>query len=199
MSDYKDRMADYVDVAARIAEFREKHPGGSLQAEVERWPTEDLPFVAVRAAAYRSPDDPAPGIGWAWEPYPGTTPYTKNSELQNAETSAWGRAIVAALAADTRKGIASADEVRNRSESPATPQRTRTRSAGESDPGLSPLLSPGSSPATAGDQSGAAGKDVTGEGPSKPAACAHEWQPAPRKGFLLCGKCGHAIKEGEKP
>jgi hypothetical protein len=29
-----------------------------------------------------------------------------------AETSAWGRAIVAALAADTKKGIASADEVR---------------------------------------------------------------------------------------
>jgi hypothetical protein len=34
--------------------------------------------------------------------------------LQNAETSAWGRAIVAALAADTRAGVASADEVHNR-------------------------------------------------------------------------------------
>jgi hypothetical protein len=34
--------------------------------------------------------------------------------LQNAETAAWGRAIVAALAADTRAGIASQQEVRNR-------------------------------------------------------------------------------------
>jgi hypothetical protein len=37
----------------------------------------------------------------------------KNSELQNAETSAWGRAIVACLAADTQK-IATANDVRNR-------------------------------------------------------------------------------------
>ena len=51
----------------------------------------------------------------AFEPFPGRTPYTRGSELQNAETSAWGRAIVAALAADTnRAGVASADEVRNR-------------------------------------------------------------------------------------
>ena len=42
---------------------------------------------------------------------PGLTPYTKNSELQNAETSAWGRALVAVLAADTKEGVASADEV----------------------------------------------------------------------------------------
>jgi hypothetical protein len=42
---------------------------------------------------------------------PGKTPYTKDSEIQNAETSAWGRAIVAVLAADTRKGVASRDEV----------------------------------------------------------------------------------------
>ena len=50
----------------------------------------------------------------AWEPFPGRTPYTFNSELMNAETSAQGRAIVAALAADTRKGVASQEEVRNR-------------------------------------------------------------------------------------
>jgi hypothetical protein len=72
-------------------------------------------FVVFVAAAFRSPDDPRPGIGTAWEPFPGLTPYTKNSELQNAETSAWGRAIVAALAGDTRRSVASAEEVRNRS------------------------------------------------------------------------------------
>jgi hypothetical protein len=68
--------------------------------------------VAYVAAAYRTPDDPRPGIGVAWELYPGTTPYTRDSELMNAETSAWGRAIVA-VGIPTKK-IASADEVRNR-------------------------------------------------------------------------------------
>ena len=112
-------LGDYVDVAARIAEFREKHPDGSLQPanpsepyRVER--IGDDTYIVVVAAAYRTPDDQRPGIGMAYEPYPGRTPYTRGSELQNAETSAWGRAIVAALAADTRRGIASAEEVRNR-------------------------------------------------------------------------------------
>jgi hypothetical protein len=113
------RLGDYIDVAARIAEFRSKHPDGSLQPAREDRPFEVVEiagqtFVAVVAAAYRTPDDPRPGIGMAYEQFPGRTPYTRGSELQNAETSAWGRAIVAALAADTKKGIASAEEIRNR-------------------------------------------------------------------------------------
>lgn len=113
-------MGDYIDVAARIVEFREKYPEGSLQpADIAKpFLVETIgnqTFIAVVAAAYRSQDDQRPGIGMAYEQFPGRTPYTRGSELQNAETSAWGRAIVAALAADTKKGIASADEVRNRS------------------------------------------------------------------------------------
>jgi hypothetical protein len=64
-----------------------------------------------KAYAYRTADDPRPGVGHASEPIPGKTPYTKDSEWANGETSAWGRAIVAVLAADTRKGVASRDEV----------------------------------------------------------------------------------------
>lgn len=112
--------ADYVDVAERIRLFRDLYPEGSLRpASLERpfW-IEDVPNVGPRlvyvAAAYRHPEDPAPGIGSAWEPLPGRTPYTRDSELMVAETSAWGRAIVAALAADTKRGVASADEVRAR-------------------------------------------------------------------------------------
>ncbi len=106
---------DYVDVAARIAAFREKHPDGSLQqVSLDFREVAGAWWVVYTAAAYRSPDDDRPGHGTAWEPVPGRTPYTKDSELQNAETAAWGRAIVAALAADTRKGVASADEVRSR-------------------------------------------------------------------------------------
>lgn len=116
--------ADYVDVAERIRIFRDLYPEGSLRpASLERpfW-IENVDGVGQRlvyvAAAYRHPEDPAPGIGSAWEPLPGKTPYTRDSELMVAETSAWGRAIVAALAADTKRGVASADEIRARRAEP---------------------------------------------------------------------------------
>ena len=106
---------DYIDVAARIVEFRTKHPNGSLQqASLEFKEVAGKWWVIYTAAAYRDPEDVRPGIGTAWEPVPGKTNFTRDSELQNAETAAWGRAIVAALAADTKRGIASSEEVRNR-------------------------------------------------------------------------------------
>lgn len=107
---------DYVPVAERIVEFRARYPEGSLRpADVSR-PFEILTvggntFLVVVAAAYRTPDDPAPGVGMAWEPVPGLTNFTRNSELQNAESSAWGRAIIAVGAADAKRGIASAEDV----------------------------------------------------------------------------------------
>lgn len=109
---------DYKDVPTRIADFKEKHPEGSLRPVNPKEPyrieaIDGLFFIVYMAAAYRSPDDKRPGIGIAWEPFPGKTPYTKNSELQNAETSAWGRAIVAVLASES-KAVASAEDVRNR-------------------------------------------------------------------------------------
>lgn len=126
MGNFDYSKVDYVDVAERIRQFREIYPEGSLQPWNQDKPfeivtAEGKTFIAVVAAAYRAPDDHNPGVGMAWEPLPGTTPYTRNSELQNAETSAWGRAIVAALAADTKKGVASADEVRNRQADRSSP------------------------------------------------------------------------------
>jgi hypothetical protein len=123
-------LDSYNTVPERIAEFREKYPDGSLQQvkyELLEVPiytkdreTEIVSQTAVRvylaytAAAYRSADDKLPGIGTAWEPIPGPTQFTRDSEMQNAETAAWGRAIVAALAADTKKGIASREDVQAR-------------------------------------------------------------------------------------
>lgn len=108
-------LDDYVDVAERIIEFREKHPEGSLQqVDVQFIDFAGVSWVIYTAAAYRSPEDPRPGQGTAWEPVPGKTPFTKDSELQNAETAAWGRAIIAVLAADARRGgVASRQEVQN--------------------------------------------------------------------------------------
>lgn len=131
MSEQKFAM-DYNDVAARLVEFRTKHPEGSLQPADVAQPFQvvelgDQTYIVVVAAAYRNPDDQRPGVGMAYELFPGRTPYTRGSELQNAETSAWGRAIVAALAADTKKGVASAEEVRNRQAERDTPMSDEDR------------------------------------------------------------------------
>jgi hypothetical protein len=113
-NNYKGPL-DYIDVATRIVEFREKFPQGSLQqVSYEFVNVNGKDWIIYTAAAYRSPDDARPGIGTAWEPIPGPTNFTRDSEVQNAETAAWGRAMVAALAVDTKKGIASSEEVRNR-------------------------------------------------------------------------------------
>lgn len=116
---------DYVDVATRIRDFKNEYPTGSLQqVRVEFHTIGEQTFVLYVAACYRTPDDERPGIGSAWEPVPGKTPYTKDSELMVAETSAWGRAIVAATGAETKNNgkIASADEVNARKK----PQETAT-------------------------------------------------------------------------
>ena len=115
MAQEKKGPLDYIDVATRIVEFRTKYPEGSLQqVDVKFIDFAGKSWVVYTAAAYRTPDDPRPGMGTAWEPTPGPTNFTRDSELQNAETAAWGRAMVAALAVDTRKGVASQEEVRNR-------------------------------------------------------------------------------------
>ena len=111
---------DYVDVAERIRQFYEKYPDGRLVTGSPPQVHEagGKPYIWYHAKAYRTPDDPLPGDGWAAEPVPGPTPFTRDSELMNAETAAWGRAIVA-LGFST-KHIASANEVRNRSGTQAT-------------------------------------------------------------------------------
>src|SRR5690242_5020683 len=107
-------LDNYTDVAERIRLFYERFPDGRLTT-VDWEVKDDLDgktFVWVHAKAYRTPDDPLPGDGIAWEPVPGPTQFTRDSELMNAQTAAWGRAIVA-LGFDTKK-IASRQEVQAR-------------------------------------------------------------------------------------
>jgi len=107
-------LDNYIDVPTRIKEFREKYPEGTLQqVDLQFLELGGRAYVCFTAAAFRTPDDPRPGMGTAWEPVPGPTAFTKDSEVQNAETSAWGRAIIAVGAADASR-IASREEVRNR-------------------------------------------------------------------------------------
>lgn len=102
---------DYIEVSVRIQEFYDKYPNGSLQGEWDYTNRDGEQWLVYKAYAFRTPDDPRPGIGFAWEPIPGRTQFTRGSELMNGETSAWGRAL-AALGIAVRHGIASANEVR---------------------------------------------------------------------------------------
>ena len=121
-------LEDYVEVPERIAKFHELYPDGSLQCH--QWYVKEMPdggvFIVYEARAYRTPDDARPGHGTAEERYPGLTQFTKDSELMNAETSAWGRALVA-IGILASKKIASREEVMarggggDRTESKAAP------------------------------------------------------------------------------
>lgn len=122
------QMSDYVDVATRIADFREKFPDGRLrQKSIEFLDFAGQSWVVYTAEALRSADDQNPAQGTAWEPVPGKTNFTRDSELQNAETAAWGRAIVAALASDTKNGVASREEVMARQKEENAAQREKDR------------------------------------------------------------------------
>ena len=61
-------LKDYVTVAERLSQFMKKYPEGSMQLDpVEFREIEGKTWVIGRAYAYRTPDDPRPGIGTAWE------------------------------------------------------------------------------------------------------------------------------------
>ena len=111
-------LTNYVDVATRIRQLRAKHPEAVLRPANPAEPFRIMAignreFIIYTAACYRTPDDPMPAIAVAAEPVVGSSNFTRNSEVMNAETSAWGRAIMAALAVDEPQ-IASRDEVQNR-------------------------------------------------------------------------------------
>jgi hypothetical protein len=94
-----------------------------LRQAMELWPdmcvTETQPrvvevgqatFIEVAVTVHRAPDDPIPTTAHAWEPIPGKTPYTRDSEMMNASTSALGRAL-GMMGIGTTSSLSSADEV----------------------------------------------------------------------------------------
>jgi len=105
-------LKDYVTVAERLRIFLKRYPDGSMQLDpVEFREIAGTLWVIGRAYAYRTPEDPRPGVGTAWEIIPGRTAFTKYSEVQNVETSAWGRAL-AAIGIGIDKGVATWEEIR---------------------------------------------------------------------------------------
>lgn len=119
-------LKDYVEVKTRIKLFYERYPDGRLVTnDVRVSVDDDTPRVWAQALAYRTPDDPHPGVGWSWMVLPGSTSYTKGSELENTETSAWGRAI-GSLGIGIEKSIASGDEIKSKSGENAATEREHT-------------------------------------------------------------------------
>ena len=132
----------YTEVAERMKIARELWPASIFRPVDPLNPyqivtVKDLSYVVYSAALYRDPEDLLPAIGTAWEEIPGRTPYTKGSELMNAETSAWGRACIAA--GIPSKKIASFEEVRNRQETKEKTAPTAPTAPVEWDPWAAPL------------------------------------------------------------
>ena len=132
----------YTEVAERMKIARELWPACIFRPVDPLNPyqivkVKDLDYVVYSAALYRDPEDLLPAIGTAWEEIPGRTPYTKGSELMNAETSAWGRACIAA--GIPSKKIASFEEVRNRQETKEKPVTVSPVPPVEWDPWAAPL------------------------------------------------------------
>jgi len=129
-------LSNYVDVPTRFAAALERWPELRI---VENRPevitVGDKVFISVTVQAWRTPDDPIPAQGTAWELIPGLTPFTKNSEMMNASTSALGRVLGFMMSFGPK--MASAEEVRNRqpeTNAPATlvkqPSNPRTQALG---------------------------------------------------------------------
>jgi len=146
MSDKKFDLGDYVEVKDRIKLFYELYGQGRLVTGEVRLTNEPdgVPRVLVQGLAYRSPDDPLPGVGWSWMALPGTTTYTRGSELENTETSAWGRAI-GSLGILIDKSIASSQEVQNKSGLPDSTKSAPASSVVQAEGGLIGIASLGAS------------------------------------------------------
>ena len=135
-------ISNYVTVAERVAMFYEKYPEGSIQFEFMGVMDGDPLKMWGIARAYRTPDDPLPGIGTASELIVGKSPYTNGSELQNLETACWGRAC-ASLNIGTSKGLSTKEEILGSRErqapGPAKPKEVvQEPPSQETDPWLPP-------------------------------------------------------------
>ena len=104
-----DRFENYVPVADRLEKFYERFPDGRVMTQiVEHNQAEG--FVLMRAEVYRTPDDAVPAAtGHAYE-VRGESYVNKSSYIENAETSAVGRAL-ALLGFEVKRGLASREEM----------------------------------------------------------------------------------------
>lgn len=85
-------LESYATVQERISQFYQDFPDGSIRTFMV---VRDGPEVIFEGRAYRTPEEAAMGVytsGWARE-IEGKSPVNKTSHLENAESSAVGRAL----------------------------------------------------------------------------------------------------------
>ena len=120
---------DYVDVPTRFRLALDKWP----ELRVIEEPAKvieigDKTFISVTMTVYRDPSDPLPCVATCWEPWPGRTPFTLNSEAMNCSTSALGRALGMMIPFGK---MASFEEVQNRqNDTPAVNTNSQTKIRG---------------------------------------------------------------------
>ena len=101
----------YVTVNQRLIAALAKYPDLRVVEEPHRVETiGDQTLLVCTVWVYTTPDDSRPVRGSVTEPFPGKTPYTRNSELMVGMTSAVGRAL-GYLGFGIDSSIASNDEV----------------------------------------------------------------------------------------
>ena len=114
-------LGDYVDVPTRFRLALDKWPEMRVVEEPAKIVTiGDRTFISVTMTVYRDPSDPLPCVATCWEPFPGTTPYVRNSEMMNASTSCLGRVLGMMIPFGK---MASFEEVQNRQDDTSAPAR----------------------------------------------------------------------------
>ena len=117
-------LDNYTTVAERIVQFYKDYPAGTISTTPAKTVMlGDATFISVIARIYLDRNmESFSTEAEAWEPFPGKTPYTRDSEMMNAATSAIGRALMQLGIGITEAGAASRDEVQvaqeRRSEQP---------------------------------------------------------------------------------
>lgn len=132
--DFKGKK--YVLVSDRVLYFNETYPEGSITTELVSQPSDDL--VVVKATV--KPNEKQTFTGYSQATW-GEGYINKTSALENAETSAVGRAL-AFMGIGVIESIASADEINKTSYGgkKETPKQYQERMKKDFEAGKDPLL-----------------------------------------------------------
>ena len=113
-------LTNYVDVPERFRQALQRWPElRVMENRPEIITIGDKTFISVTMQIWRTPDDPIPAQATCFEPFPGKTSFTRDSEQMNASTSCLGRCLGLMMSFGAK--MASAEEVRNRQTETETP------------------------------------------------------------------------------
>ena len=129
-------LSEYVDVKTRLKQALALYPQLRIvEHRPEITQVGDQLFIECSVTVSRDPDDPIPVTAYIFEPYPGKTTFTKNSEQANGATSVLGRAL-GYMGLGIDKSIASSNEVLGRQQATEDTDRTKVVSIARPTPVL---------------------------------------------------------------